>query len=89
MQSPEGTLSHGPAHVYSCLPYFFTFAFCRFDGKFAHALKEYSELGSKKDGVSVNVGDMELHEFTKLLEIAAEGLKRYMIIFLNLCLKYG
>ena len=29
-----------------------------------------------KDGVLVNVGDMELHEFNKLLEVAAEGLKR-------------
>ena len=48
----------------------------RCEGKFAQALKDYSELGSKKDGVSVNVGDMELHEFNKLLEVAAEGLKR-------------
>ena len=35
-------------------------------------------MGSKKDGVSVNVGDMELHEFTKLLEVASEGLKRFV-----------
>ena len=34
-------------------------------------------MGVKKDGVSVNVGDMELHEFKKLLEVASEGLKRY------------
>ena len=53
--------------------------FYRFDGRFAQALKEYSDLGVKKDGVSVNVGDMELHEFTKLLEVASEGLKRYIM----------
>ena len=32
----------------------------RFDGRFAQALKEYSDLGVKKDGVFVNVGDLEL-----------------------------
>lgn len=39
-------------------------------------------MGSKKDGVSVNVGDMELHEFTKLLEVASEGLKRELDSFM-------
>lgn len=46
------------------------------DADFTKALKDYVEHGYKKDSVSMNFGDSELHEFTNLLEIASTGLRR-------------
>ncbi|KAL4219720.1 Phosphatidylinositol 3 [Mactra antiquata] len=53
------------------------------DAEFTKALKDYLEQGYKKDSVSMNVGDSELHEFTNLLEVASSGLRRELDGFMQ------
>lgn len=53
------------------------------DPEFTKALKDYVEQGYSKDSVSLNVGDSELHEFTKVLEVASLGLKRELDSFMK------
>ncbi|XP_060553619.1 phosphatidylinositol 3,4,5-trisphosphate 5-phosphatase 2-like isoform X2 [Ruditapes philippinarum] len=53
------------------------------DVEFTTALKEYVDQGYKKDSVSMNVGDSELHEFTNVLEVASSGLKRELDSFMK------
>ena len=60
---------------------YYIFFMYSLDTEFTKALKEYVEQGYKKDSVSMNVGDSELHEFTNVLEVAAGGLKRYVYIY--------
>ncbi|XP_052218774.1 phosphatidylinositol 3,4,5-trisphosphate 5-phosphatase 2A-like isoform X2 [Dreissena polymorpha] len=53
------------------------------EAKFKQALKDYIDHGVSKDSASLNAGDSELHEFTKLLESTADGLRRELDKFMR------